>query len=291
MKKMKSNLMLLLTALIWGSAFVAQSVGMDAVGPWTFGCLRNFIGGTTLLILMPVLDRLRGNPAEADWHNSHLLAGGLACGLVLGIAGTTQQFGILYTTVGKAGFITSLYVVLVPLLSLFLGRKVRGIVWLSAVIAVAGLYFLSMSESALPGRGDLLVLASAFVFSVHIMVIDHFSPLTDGVRLSCLQFFTAGLFCLGPMLMLEKPVWAQIAAGAGAILYAGVLSSGAAYTLQILGQKDADPTAASLILSLEAVFAALTGFLILHQSLSLRELGGCALMFTAIILAQLPERK
>ncbi|MBQ1354998.1 MAG: DMT family transporter, partial [Solobacterium sp.] len=151
--------------------------------------------------------------------------------------------------------------------------------------------FLSMSESALPGRGDLLVLASAFLFSVHIMVIDHFSPLTDGVRLSCLQFFTAGLFCLGPMLVLERPVWAQIAAGAGAILYAGVLSSGAAYTLQILGQKDADPTAASLILSLEAVFAALTGFLILHQSLSLRELGGCALMFTAIILAQLPERK
>ena len=261
MKKMKSNLMLLLTALIWGSAFVAQSVGMDAVGPWTFGCLRNLIGGTTLLLLMPVLDRIRGNPAEADWHNSRLLAGGLACGLVLGVAGTTQQFGILYTTVGKAGFITSLYVVLVPLLSLFLGRKVRGVVWISAVVAVIGLYFLSMSESALPGRGDLLVLASAFLFSVHIMVIDHFSPLTDGVRLSCLQFFTAGLFCLGPMLVLERPAWAQIAAGAGAVLYAGVLSSGAAYTLQILGQRDADPTAASLILSLEAVFAALTGFL------------------------------
>ena len=291
MKKMKSNLMLLLTALIWGSAFVAQSVGMDAVGPWTFGCLRNLIGGTTLLLLMPVLDRIRGNPAEADWHNSRLLAGGLACGLVLGVAGTTQQFGILYTTVGKAGFITSPYVVLVPLLSLFLGRKVRGVVWISAVVAVIGLYFLSMSESALPGRGDLLVLVSAFLFSVHIMVIDHFSPLTDGVRLSCLQFFTAGLFCLGPMLVLERPAWAQIAAGAGAILYAGVLSSGAAYTLQILGQRDADPTAASLILSLEAVFAALTGFLILHQSLSLRELGGCVLMFAAIILAQLPERK
>ena len=291
MKKMKSNLMLLLTAFIWSCGFVAQRLGMDAVGPWTFGCLRNLIGGTTLLLLMPVLDKVRGNPAEADWHSPSLLKGGIACGIALAAASMMQQFGILYTTVGKAGFITSLYVVLVPLLSLFLGRRVRKIVWLSAAIAVCGLYFLSMSESALPSRGDLLVLVSAFLFSIHIMVIDYFSPLADGVRLSCLQFFTAGIICLVPMLLLEKPALAQIIAGAGAILFSGVLSSGAAYTLQIVAQRDADPTAASLILSLEAVFAALTGFLILHQSLSLRELGGCVLMFAAIILAQLPERK
>lgn len=298
MKRMKNNAMLLLTALIWGCAFVAQSVGMDYVGPFTFNCVRSILGSIVLIPVILLTDGLkkRSGMSEAELKKDRgdtrtLVTGGICCGVVLAVASSLQQFGILYTTVGKAGFITAMYIVLVPILGIFIGKKIRPVIGLCVAIAVAGLYFLCMTENLSLGMGDLLVLVCAFVFSVHILVIDHFSPLVDGVRMSAIQFLTAGIVCAVPMLLWEEPRIADILAAWMPILYAGIMSCGVAYTLQILGQKNADPTVASLLLSLESVFSVLAGWVILGQNLSAKELFGCVLMFAAIILAQLPEKK
>ena len=192
--------------------------------------------------------------------------------------------GLTYTTVGKAGFITAMYIVIVPVLGIFLKRLPKPAVWVSVVLAVAGLYLLCMTDSFALSPGDAWVLASALLFAFHIMVIDYFSPKADGVKLSCIQFFVAGIVCGVPMLLFEKPQILEILQAWQPILYAGVLSCGVAYTLQIIAQKDYDPTAASLILSLESVFSVLAGWVILGEELSLREMAGCALMFAAIIL-------
>ena len=219
-----------------------------------------------------------------------LVTGGICCGLALGIASSLQQWGILFTTVGKAGFITAMYIVLVPIFGIFLGKKVRLLIWFCVALAVAGLYFLCMNETFRLNTGDFLVILCAVCFSVHILVIDHFSPKVDGVRLSAIQFLVAGIACGIPMLIWEHPELPGILAASMPLLYAGVMSCGVAYTLQIIAQKNADPTVASLLLSLESVFSVLAGWVILHQSLSIRELFGCVLMFGAIILAQLPEK-
>ena len=216
----------------------------------------------------------------------------MCCGLALGVASCLQQVGIKYTTVGKAGFITAMYIVIVPILGLFLGKKVGVKLWLSVIIAIAGLYLLCMSGSLTLQKGDLLVILCAFAFSVHIMVIDHFSPLTDGVKMSCIQFFVAGLVSLIPMFIAEgAPASGDLLRSWMPVLYCGVLSSGVAYTLQIIGQRGVNPTIASLVLSLESVISVLAGWAILHQTMSVREILGCVLMFAAIILAQLPDRK
>lgn len=292
MSKFRSNCLLLLCAMIWGSAFVAQSSGMDHIGPWTFNALRSIIGGVTLLILMPLLDKIRNvDQKEAEADKKTLLIGGVACGVALCAASIFQQKGIQYTTVGKAGFLTALYTIAVPILGTLMGKKTRPLVWLCVVISVIGFYYLSMAESLTLSYGDGLVLVSSLLFAVHILIIDHFSPLIDGVRMSCIQFFTAGIISLIPMFLFESPDLSSIMAAAVPILYAGVLSSGAGYTLQIVGQKGADPSVASLILSLESVFSAIFGFLLLHQVLSFKELSGCALIFLAIILSQLPEKQ
>jgi Permeases of the drug/metabolite transporter (DMT) superfamily len=282
--------MLLLAALIWGCAFVAQSKGTEYVGPWTFNCLRSLIGGLTLLVLMPFLDRVRKTKADKEQKNS-LLTAGIACGIVLAAGSMFQQLGIMQTTTGKAGFITALYVILVPILAIFLGRKTRLIVWLAACIALAGFYFLSFAgESWILQEGDLYLLICAVLFAVHILVIDHFS-FVDGVRMSCLQFFVAGVICMVGMFLFEKPDMHAILDAVLPILYAGCLSSGAGYTLQIVGQKDADPTVASMLLSLESVFAALSGFVLLNQRMAMHEIFGCILIFIAVIAAQYPEKK
>lgn len=294
MNHMKNNAMLLLTALIWGCAFVAQSVGMDYVGPFTFNAVRSLIGAVVLLPVIALMDRLEGKDkkkAEKKGDTRTLILGGVCCGIALGVASSLQQIGIQYTTVGKAGFITAMYIVIVPLMGVFVGRKVRPVIGLCVVIAVAGLYFLCMKGGFSLGGGDLMVMICAVAFSVHILVIDYFSPLVDGVRMSAIQFLVAGLMCSVPMFLWEQPQPAVILSAWAPILYAGVLSCGVAYTLQILGQKGADPVVASLLLSLESVFSVLAGWVILGQALSARELFGCALMFGAIILAQLPERK
>ena len=197
----------------------------------------------------------------------------------------------MYTSVGKAGFITALYIVLVPIFGLFLHKRVEKRVWIGLVLAVFGLYFLCINERLTIGMGDLLVLLCAMVFAVHILVIDHFAPLVDGVLLSCIQFFTCGILSAVPMLLFERVSWQGLKGAAVPILYAGVLSCGVAYTLQIIGQKDMNPTVASMLLSMESVFSVLAGMLLLHQMLSGRELLGCILMFAAVILAQVPVEK
>ena len=285
--------LLFLTAFIWGTAFVAQSVGMDHIGPFAFNAARSFVGGLALIPVIFFFDRLKTAGQKAAERDSRkvLLLGGLCCGLALGIASCLQQVGIKYTAVGKAGFITAMYIVIVPILGLFLGKKVGVKLWISVVIAIAGLYLLCMSGSFSLQKGDLLVILCAFAFSVHIMVIDHFSPMVDGVKMSCLQFFVAGILSLAVMAFAEgAPAPRDLALSWMPVLYCGVLSSGVAYTLQIIGQKGVNPTIASLVLSLESVISVLAGWVILGQSLSGREILGCILMFIAIVLAQLPER-
>lgn len=284
---------LALTALIWGVAFVAQSVGGEHVGPFTFNCVRSLLGGAVLLPMIPLLGRLSGNRREeaAPADRKNLWLGGVLCGVVLGLASSLQQWALEYASVGKAGFITALYIVIVPVLGIFFHRMPGAQVWLAVVVAVAGLYLLCWSGGAALGPGEWMLFGCSALFSLHILIIDHFSPLVDGVKLSCIQFFVAGLFCAVPTLLFEKPAVSDVLAAWAPILYAGALSCGVAYTLQVVAQKHVEPTLASLTLSLESVFSVLAGWLLLHQTLTARELAGCALVFCAIVLAQLPSRK
>ena len=291
MDRMKNNILLVLTALIWGCAFVAQSVGMDYVGPFTFNMARFLIGAIVLLPVIWFMDRQRKTGAEKGAGQKTLIIGGICCGIALAVASTLQQWGILFTTVGKAGFITAMYIVIVPLLGIFIGKKVRPLIIGCVAIAVVGFYFLCMTESLRLGLGDFLVLLCAIAFSIHILVIDHFSPKVDGVKMSAIQFLTAAIISAVPTLLWEQPVFTEVLQAWQPVLYAGVMSCGVAYTLQIIAQKNADPTVASLLLSLESVFSVLAGWVLLGQGLSLKEMFGCVLIFCVIILAQLPEKK
>ncbi len=291
--QLKSSLMLTLTALIWGVAFVAQSVGMDYVGPFTFNSVRAFIGGLVLLPMLPLLDRFKGRPAEElkaerKAQKKTLIVGGIVCGALLATASSLQQIGIIYTTAAKAGFITALYIILVPILGIFMKKRPSALVWLSVFLAAAGMYLLCITEGFVIGFGDIMMLLCALAFSFHIIAIDYFSPKVDGVRLSMIQFFVCSILCAFPMFFSEKPTVSAVMDAWLPILYAGMLSCGVAYTLQIIGQKNMNPTVASLILSLESVFSCLAGWLILNEALSPRELSGCALFFVSILLAQLP---
>lgn len=294
----KNTGMLFLAALIWGFAFVAQSAGMDYVGPFTFNAVRCIIGA---IVLVPVALLYKPEKAERNstkvengktsWfqRNKTLLFGGISCGIFLGVATNLQQIGILSTSVGKAGFLTALYIVLVPVAGLFFKKKCGISVWFGVVCSLIGLYLLCMTEGSFSlATGDLFLLGCAVVFTGHILVIDYFAPKVNGVWMSCIQFLVAGIISAIPMVLTETPTWEAVFAAKLPILYAGVMSCGVAYTLQILGQKNYNPTIAVLILSLESCFSVLGGFLILHETLSVRELSGCALMFVAIILAQLP---
>lgn len=288
--RIKNGLMLLLTAFIWGTAFVAQSVGMDYLEPFTFNGVRSLIGGVALLPCIWILQKLNGR-SEDTGTKKDLIAGGLACGVLLFAASSLQQIGIKYTTAGKAGFITAFYIVIVPVMGVFLHKKIGWKIWLAVVLAVAGLYFLCITESFSVGKGDILVFLCALVFAVHILVIDHFAPKVDGVKMSCIQFFVCGILSVPFMFALETPKITAVMTAWMPILYAGVLSCGVAYTLQILGQKNVNPAVASLLLSLESCFSVLAGWIVLGERLSIREMSGCILMFAAIILAQVPEKK
>ena len=290
--KIKGNIILMLTAFIWGTAFVAQSVGMDYVGPFTFITSGYIIGGIFLIPCIFLLDKINknSNKNNNNINKKTLYIGGCLCGIVLFIASSFQQIGIQYTTVGKSGFITALYIIIVPVLGLLFKKKVQKRVWFSVVIALIGLYLLCIKENFEISRGDFLILMCAVCFSIHILVIDKFSPLVDGVRMSCIQFFVAGILGIIPMFILENPELANLIQAYSPILYAGVMSSGVAYTLQIIGQKYTSPVMATLIMSLESVFAALSGWLILGEILSVKELIGCVLVFAGIIIAQLPDK-
>lgn len=314
--QIRNSLLLLLTAAIWGVAFVAQSVGMDYVGPLTFNCVRSLLGGIVLIPCIWFLDRLRVSAPEESRKmrqdifqkenvsdRTKLLTGGLVCGILLCLATNFQQVGIAYTTVGKAGFITAFYIIIVPLLGLFFHRKCGLTVWIGVFLALAGLYCLCITDTSvlseaermiswLPvGKGDFLVFIGALLFSLHIMAIDHFTEQVDGVKMSCIQFWVCGILSGIGMFLTEEPHMAEILTAWQPIAYAGILSCGVAYTLQIVGQKGMNPTVAALILSLESVISVLAGLVLLGQQMTVRESLGCILMFAAIVLAQIPQRK
>ena len=283
----KNTVMLFAAAIIWGFAFVAQSAGMEYVGPFTFNAVRCLVGGG---VLLPVA-MYWGKGEEKRGINKEVLIGGVLCGLLLTGAMNLQQVGIMTTTVGKAGFLTALYIIIVPVLGLFFRKACAPTVWMGVGCSLIGLYLLCMSGDSLQvATGDWLLLGCAVIFSVHILVIDYFSPKVNGVWLSCIQFLVAGVLSSVLMFAQEAPTLPSLWEAKWSILYAGVLSSGVAYTLQILGQKNYNPTVAVLILSLESSFSVLGGFLILKETMSGRELIGCGLMFVAIVLAQLPGR-
>lgn len=290
----KGLLMLMLTALIWGSAFVAQSVGGAQMGPFSFNGVRSLIGGFALLAVIPLLDKLSGTKKQpaTEQDKKNLWQGGILCGLILGAASSSQQWAMQFTSVGKAGFITALYIVIVPILGVvFFKKRPSAKLWGAVLIALVGLYLLCWNGEGSLGKGEALLLVCSVLFSLHILVVDHYSALADGVKLSCIQFFTAAAFCAVPAFVFESPSLAAIKNAWLPLLYAGVLSCGVAYTLQIVAQKLVEPTLASLVLSLESVFSVLAGWLVLGQVLSPKELFGCLLVFCAVILAQLPQRK
>lgn len=292
---LKGNLMLLLTAMIWGAGFVAQSAGMAYIGPFTMQTCRFFLSGLVLLPLILVRD-IRGKSDKkpvTSKEKRQLLLSGAICGLLLCVASSFQQFGILHTSVGKSGFITALYILLVPLFGLFLHQKVSRNIWFAVALSLGGLYFLCLSGGASSiNLGDLLTLICSVFFALHILYIDHVGSRVDCVRMSCIQFFVNAGISAVCMFLFETPTLNAIFSGWLPICYAGILSGGVAYTLQIIGQQYTSPTLASMLLSLESVFAALFGALLIpDQALSGRELLGSVLMFAAIVLAQLPSRK
>lgn len=289
--RLRGNIMLLITAIIWGSAFVAQSDGMNYVEPFTYNGIRTLLGG---IVLIPVIALLRKLPRK-DAGNSRgkaplktTVTGGVCCGVLFFIAGMFQQFGISMTTAGKAGFVTALYIVIVPVIEFIIYRRTTIKVWICCLVAILGFYLLCIKEGFSISTGDLLVLICALFYALHIMTVDHFNAKnTDGTLMSCIQFFTAGTIMLICMFIFEKPDISSILAAWLPICYGGIMSCGVAYTLQIIGQRYTDPTVATLLMSLESVFAALSGWLILHESLTPKELAGCALVFIAVIFAQI----
>lgn len=288
---LKKNLLLVLTAFIWGTGFVSQSIGTDYVGPFTFLAMRSYIGAAALLPCIFFLGKIlpSNDKNSAEKGTKTLVTGGICCGAALFCASIFQQIGIMHTTVGKAGFLTALYIIIVPVLGLFFKKRVSAVVWISAVISVFGMYLLCVKESFAISRGDMLVMLCALMFSVHILVIDHFSPKVDCVKMSCIQFLVCALISTVFMIIFEKPHFSEIWSAKAAILYSGVLSSGVGYTLQIIGQQGNDPTVSSLILSLESVFSMISGWIILGEKFSPKEAVGSLLIFAAIILSQIPS--
>ena len=284
-----NNILLLITAFIWGAGFVAQRAGMDFIEPYTFNCVRSYLGALSLLILIAIFKIKKGpNRKMNKWEERrYMFKAGIICGLALFFASSVQQVGMVYTTASKAGFISSMYIIIVPLIAVFLGRKFPKNLWFGVLLGAIGLYFLCGSNGLSHiGKGDIYIMISAILYSVHILTIDHFAPKVDSVKLSCVQFFVVGIIGLIPVYFLENPTWEGILACRWALLFAGVVSCGIAYTLQIIAQKNTNPALASLILSFESVFAVLTGYLILNETLTYKEILGCILMFTAVLAAQ-----
>ena len=298
-------LLLILAALIWGTSFVAQDVGMDYLGPFTFNGIRSLVGCTALLPLLVYRSLLTKRAQKAGrterrteskgWtvkEKRPLLRGGILCGLVLCTASNLQQVGIRHSTVGKAGFLTTLYIVIVPLLGLLRGKIPRPVMWVSVAVAMAGIYALSFTgEGEGVSLGDILLLLCAVFYAFHILAVDRYAPKVNGVALSCIQFLISGVITMVLAFLFETPNPGTILSAWFPILYAGVMSSAIAYTLQIIGQRYVNPVAAPVIMSLESVFAVLSGWLVLGQTLQPREWLGCGLVFGAVLLAEYASRE
>ncbi len=303
-KKMLGNILLTLTALIWGTAFVGQRVGMESIEPITFGAARMALAAVAVgIVALIVIKKERANPSSAyslkspeeqKAYNRNTVVGGICCGIFLCAASSFQQMGIVYTTAGKAGFITAMYMLLVPIINfLFFKKKNTWLVWLAVLVGVCGMYLLCMTEGFSLTRGDTLVCICAVLFALHILCCDHFVQLGNPIGISAIQFATTSVISWVIAFIAEEPTWAKIVSAAIPILYCGLMSGGLGYTLQIVAQKFTDPTIASLLMSLESVFAVLAGALLLNERMTGRELLGCVIMFAAIVMVQvpLPEKK
>lgn len=290
MKKQLSGVIALSGAtVIWGSAFIAQSVGMDKIGPFTFQAVRCFLAVVFLFPASALFSK--GKPFWKSWADPALWRSGVICGLALFAASSLQQIGLVYTDAGKAGFLTAMYIVFVPFLGLFLGQKPGRNALLSLIPAIVGLYLLSCTSVSGINKGDVLLLLCAVAFSVQILLIDRHCAGLDGLKLNCIQALVAAVLSVPWALLTETVDASRIASCWLPLGYAGVLSMGVAYTLQIVGQKGVAPSAAALLMSLESVFAALFGWLLLHETMTRAELLGCVLVFAAVVISQLPEKK
>ncbi|MGE6109740.1 DMT family transporter [Aeromonas sobria] len=287
---MRSNMMLLMAAAIWGLGFVAQRLGMDHMGPYTFNGLRFLLGAASLLPLLWWLKSRQPTRPDKEDNPRLLLTGGLIAGTVLFSAASLQQVGLLYTTAAKAGFITGLYIILVPVLGLALRHKTGVNTWVGALIAMAGLYYLSVTEDFTMGYGDLLQVIGALFWAIHLLVLDHYSSRVAPIRLAGVQFLVCGLLSLVTAFAIETPTLGGAVAGWQALLYAGLVSVGIGYTLQVVGQRGAHPAHAAIILSLETVFAAIGGVLLLGEHLDERAIVGCALMLAGMLISQIRLR-
>jgi drug/metabolite transporter (DMT)-like permease len=286
---MKSNILLLITAMIWGFAFVAQRSGMEHLGPFTFNSIRFALGGISLLPILLLNKKRKSDEGKFFPFSSDniLFKGGIIAGIILFFGASFQQIGIVYTTAGKAGFITGLYIVLVPIFGIAFRQQTSGGIWLGAIVAVIGLYLLSVRENFSIGLGDILVLSSAFFWSFHVLVISRFSPKTDPIRLAFMQFILCAILSFIAALFTETSSLQNVIDASIPILYAGIVSVGIAYTLQVVAQKEAHPSHAAIIMSLESVFAVIGGWVVLNESIPLRGLIGCALMLAGMIISQI----
>ena len=289
-EQMKGSLLLLLGTIIWGAAFVAQSVGMDYIGPFTFQFSRSLIALAALLPMVWLMDRRKPQP-QTRWTSPRLWKAGIPCGIALFLACGLQQMGLVYTDAGKAGFITAMYIVLVPVIGLLFRQRVGKQVWFSVALAVLGLYLLSAAGVSAINIGDVYMMGAAAAFAVQITLIDRLAQDLDGLRLNFVQFLMNCLLSGVVMLFAEQPSWQNILDCAIPLLYTGVLSSAVAYSLQIIGQQMLSPARASLIMSMESVFAAVFGWLLLKQTMTPTELLGSALVFCGVVLSQMPEKK
>ncbi|MBR5314152.1 MAG: DMT family transporter [Clostridia bacterium] len=294
LKKFRAAIMLMMAALVWGAAMSFQVEGMDHVGPVTLQAVRFLLGGTVLLPAVFILGKKDPGADKESYKSSGVLVGGAICGVFLMIACTLQQLGLQFTTAGKAGFLTSLYIIIIPILGIFLKKKISLGIWGSVALAMLGMYLLCMKESLVLSRGDTLVFISAIVFSFQIMAVAKYASVYNALKLSCIQFYVCGILSAIVMFIFETPDITSILNAWVPILYLGAASCGIGYTFQTIAQKDLQPAIASIIMSLESVFAALFGWILLGQKMSVREILGCVIMFAAIILAQIfdtPEKE
>lgn len=289
---------LLITSIVWGLGFVAQSIGTEVIGPFSFNAARFALGGFVLVPFYFIIAKLQNNKVDSEEEIVLLkksryegVKNGVLVGVILMAGANFQQFGMFYTTAGKAGFISALYIIMVPIIYVCFGFKIRRNVWLGIILSVIGMYCLSFNDNFTVNFGDILLFISAFIYSWHIISIDKFSKYSDSVLLSMIQFFTASILSFIFAFVFDKPYISQFISAGRAILYSGILSGGVGYTLQIMGQRRVSPTVSSLIMSLESVFAVLGGWIILNEILSVKEMSGCILLFIAIILAQLPQKQ
>ena len=292
-KTIQGCLILLLTTVIWGCAFVAQSVGMDHIGPFTFQAVRS---GLAVLTLLPViflfdLKKKDGKSYLSRWCDPKLWVAGSLCGIALFVASGAQQVGLVDTDAGRAGFLTSMYIVIVPFFGLFFRKKLSVTMIFGVVVAVAGLYLISGASGSGLAAGDLLMILCAFAFAVQIILVERLGMNADGLQLNCIQCLVCSILSALVMIFTETPTWGSLVDCALPLAYAGCLSMGVAYSLQIVGQQKVDAVPASIIMSLESVFAALAGWLLLNERMSPRELAGCGLLFSAVILSQLPIKR